>query len=1164
MFTHLHVHTQYSLLDGASKISDLVEKVKSLGMTALAITDHGNMYGAKTFHKTCKSGKIKPILGVEAYVANRSIANKTDQTDRSGNHLILLAKNKVGYMNLVKLVSISHTDGLYYKPRIDKDLLKIYKEGILVSSACLGGEVARAIRKEGLDKAELIVREYQEIFGDDYYLELMRHKTNNPEIDADTFAKQEIVNAGLIELSKRTGVKLIATNDSHFTNREDAKAHDILVCLSTGKDLNDPTRLKYTGQEYLKTPDEMAALFADVPEALANTLEVAEKIEYYDLDSPPIMPNFPIPEPFTDPNEYLRHIAYLGAELKFDEVTQVHTERLDFELETIKKMGFPGYFLIVWDFLKAARELDVAVGPGRGSAAGSAVAYCLGITNIDPIKYDLLFERFLNPDRISMPDIDIDFDEEGRERVLDWVVNKYGHEKVASLITFGKMAPKMAIRDVARVLQLPLQEADKLAKYIPEKPDISFKKAYEESAELREAKSNGSELVKSTLLLAETLEGSIRHTGTHACGIIIGRDDLTDHIPVSSNKDSNLLVTQFDGKHIEDVGMLKMDFLGLKTLSIIKDAVQFIKESENVDLDVDKLPLDDPKTFEIFAKGETTAIFQFESDGMKKYMKALQPNRLEDLIAMNALYRPGPLEYIPSFIRRKHGKEPISYDLPIMEETLKETYGITVYQEQVMILSRVMAGFTRGQADSLRKAMAKKIKAMMDDLKVKFVDGCKNNGLEEEKVLKVWADWEAFANYAFNKSHSTCYAFLAYQTAYIKAHYPAHFMAAVLSRNLNDIKKITTFMDECRRAGINVLGPDVNQSGIKFTVGKNSVVRFGMAAIKGVGEAAVEHIIAERNRNGEFKDIFDFVTRVDTHIINKRNLEALALSGALDCFTDVKRSQYFASASGDESFVDALLRFGTKIKNLHEMNTQSLFGSSNNGTIVKPAIPAVEDWNKLERLNKEKNLIGIYLSAHPLDEFKLEIDTYCNTTLSEFAEIKDLVSRMEGKDIKIAGIVTEAAERTTKTGKPYGVLTIEDYSDSYKLTLFNNYIDFKKYFTVGYSLLIEGRLKKRNPDPESEWEFKPDKMTLLHEAKAKMIKSVDVKLRINELTPSLIDELEAKAKNNKGDVMLQFIVYDPENEKIWVRLMSRAYKVGLSPEFIEFLNHHPAIEYKVY
>ncbi|HJX71635.1 MAG TPA: DNA polymerase III subunit alpha, partial [Bacteroidales bacterium] len=884
--------------------------------------------------------------------------------------------------------------------------------------------------------------EYKEIYGDDFYLELMRHPSGDPQIDKEVYNDQVFVNEQLIKLSKETGTKIIATNDVHFINEEDAPAHDRLLCIHTGKDVDDQNRLRYTRQEWFKSQAEMKKLFSDIPQAIINTQEIVEKVENYELNGPPVMPDFEIPEGFRDADDYLRHLTYEGAKFRYKELTDKLMERIDFELETIQKMGFPGYFLIVWDFIKAAREMGVSVGPGRGSAAGSVVAYCLRITDIDPIKYDLLFERFLNPDRVSMPDIDIDFDEDGREKVLQWGVNKYGKKKVAHIITFGTMAPKMAIRDVARVQKLELSEADRLAKLIPERPGTTFSKAYEEVPELISERNSSNELISQTLKYAEVLEGSVRQTGVHACGIIIGRDNLEEHIPICINKDTELYVTQYDGKHIESVGMLKMDFLGLKTLSIIKDTIENIRKSKEIEINIDDISLQDQKTFELYSRGDTTGLFQFESEGMKKYLRMLKPNRFEDLIAMNALYRPGPMEYIPSFINRKHGREKITYDLPEMEEYLKDTYGITVYQEQVMLLSQKLAGFTKGMADSLRKAMGKKIKAMMDDLEEKFIEGCTKNGYRKEKAQKIWKDWQSFAQYAFNKSHSTCYAYVSYQTAYLKAHYPAEFMAAVLSRHLNDIKKITFFMDECKRMGLNVLVPDINESHARFTVNKNGEIRFGLAAIKGVGEAAVEHIIEELNIRGPFTSIYNFVERVNLTIVNKRCIEALAMAGGFDSFDEIRRHQFFANTDNEISFIESLIRYGNKIQN-ESNSAPTLFGDVEAIEIAKPAIPDGVEWSSLARLNKEKELIGIYLSAHPLDNFRLEINAYCNAQLCEFREPE----KLKDKEITVAGIVISVKNAMTRNGKPYGSMTIEDYSDSYPITLFGrDYETYRNYF----------------------------------------------------------------------------------------------------------------------
>lgn len=1195
-FTHLHVHTQYSILDGAADINGLMDKAKEDGMTAIAITDHGNMFGAKEFYNTAKKKGIKPILGCEVYVANRSRFDKSEKNDGGGRHLILLAKNITGYHNLVRLVSYGWTEGFYYKPRIDLELIKLYHEGLIACSACLNGVISYAVRHEGIEQARKILIDYKEIFGEDFYLELQRHQSGDPVIDKEVYEDQVFVNAQLIKLGKETNTLLIATNDVHFLNEEDAEAHDRLLCISTGRDIDDPNRMRYTRQEWFKTQEEMRQLFADIPEAIENTSQVTEKIDLFDLNSAPIMPEFPIPEEFGILEEYkkantkeslidefgaksferlgsyekvirvklecdyLKHLVYLGAEERYgNQFEDLARERIDFELETIKKMGFPAYFLIVWDFIRAAREMGVSVGPGRGSAAGSAVAYCLKITDIDPIKYDLLFERFLNPDRISMPDIDIDFDEDGREKVLRYVVNKYGEKRVAHVITFGTMAPKMAIRDVARVQKLDLSEADRLAKLIPERPGTSFKQAYKEVPQLIQEKQNGSPLVSATLKYAETLEGSVRQTGVHACGIIIAKEDLEKHIPICTNKDAELFVTQYDGKHIEAVGMLKMDFLGLKTLSIIKDAIDNVKLSKGIDIDIDRIPLDDQKTFELYSRGETTALFQFESPGMKKHLRALKPNRIEDLIAMNALYRPGPMEYIPNFIARKHGKEPIVYDLPEMEEYLKDTYGITVYQEQVMLLSQKLAGFSKGMADSLRKAMGKKIKAMMDELKEKFMEGCRQNGYQDSITEKIWTDWEAFAQYAFNKSHSTCYAWISYQTAYLKAHFPAEFMAAVLSRNLNDIKKITFFLEECKRMGLQVLVPDINESYAGFTVNKDGKIRFGLGAIKGLGESAVQNIIDERNKNGLFNDIYDFVERVNLSVINKRCFEALVMAGGYDSFQQIDRSQYFAVDKDNFSLVDQLVKYGSLVKT---KQTSTLFDmdSSYQNAQKKPEIPVTEEWPPLVKLNKEKELIGVYLSSHPLDAFSLEIKHFTNYNLSDLADL----TLLNGKEIAVAGLVTEVKHLTTKTGRPFGSLILEDYSDTYKFMLFGkDYEDYRKFMYTGYSLLIKATVQPNQWKKEAnELELKLKSIILLNNAREELVHKLTMKMSLTDLNDEIIREFKDHSDRNKGKTTVKFTIYD-EQESMAIDLFSRNSSITVSNEMIEFLDSHPEIEYKV-
>ncbi|UCG27083.1 MAG: DNA polymerase III subunit alpha [Bacteroidales bacterium] len=1157
-FAHLHVHSQYSILDGASSIPGLIHKAKENGMSAVAITDHGNMFGVKEFYNIARRNGIKPIIGCEIYVAKKSRFDRTEKEDRSGDHLILLAKNKTGYHNLVKLVSYAWIEGYYYKPRIDKELLRKYHDGLIVTSACIGGEIPQTILLEGKDMAKSLILEYKELFGEDFYLELQRHKTGIPEMDREVYERQEVVNRHLLELSGELDIQVIASNDVHFINDEDAEAHDRLICINTGKDLDDPARLRYTKQEFFKTREEMDQLFADVPEALENTIKVAEKVENYKLNQDLIMPDFPLPDGFTDEDEYLRHLTYEGAKVRYGEVSGNLKERIEFELSVIRKMGYPGYFLIVQDFLNAAREKGVSIGPGRGSAAGSVVAYCTQITDIDPIEYNLLFERFLNPERISMPDIDIDFDEDGRDEVLKWVVKKYGMNRVAHIITFGTMAAKMAIRDVARVQKLPLPEADRLAKLVPERPGVTLSQAYREVRDLYDARKAGSSLVSDTLKYAETLEGSVRHTGIHACGVIIGRDDLVEHVPLCTSKDSDLLVTQFDGNHVEDIGMLKMDFLGLKTLSIIKDAISNIKDSREIQIDINTIPLDDTKTYELYSRGETTGLFQFESHGMKKYLRELKPNRFEDLIAMNALYRPGPMEYIPSFINRKHGKEKIHYDLPIMKEFLQDTYGITVYQEQVMQLSQAMAGFSGGEADSLRKAMGKKQKKVMDEMKEKFILGSTGKGYDLNIIEKIWQDWEAFAQYAFNKSHSTCYAFVSYQTAYLKAHFPAEFMAAVLSRNINDIKKITLFMDETKRMGISVLGPDVNESNIKFTVNADGDIRFGLGAIKGVGESAAQHIIEERKENGNYQNIYDFVERINLSTINKKSIEALVKAGAFDGFRETKRGQYFATNGKGSSFIETIIRYGNKFQFEKSTSQQSLFGDSVEVEFSKPEIPEVQDWPKMEKLNKEKETIGIFLSAHPLDDFKMEIHNFCNASLSDFQNMEEL----NGKELTVVGIVTEVKTGTTKNGRPYGTMYIQDYSDSLRLALFNaDFINFSKYFAVGYSLIVKGKVLP-NQFRDNQLEFRISQINLLSEVRDNLINTISIKLPLTCITPDFIEHFDKISGSGKGRVKLKFIVYDPK-EKIGIELYSRSKKVKLTDKFIRYLEDHQDIEFTV-
>ncbi len=1135
-----------------------MDRVKALGMEAIAITDHGNMFGVKEFHNHATKKGLKPVIGCEIYVAKRSIDEVNVKEDRSGDHLILLAKNLTGYKNLIKLVSTAWIKGFYYKPRIDKNLLIKYHEGLIASSACLAGEIQDEILNGTITGAETALKSYLDIFGEDFYLEIQRHETYDPNADRSAFPLQQKVIEAFKKLSVKYNVKIIATNDVHFINADDAEAHDRLICINTAKDIDDPNRLRYSKQEFLKSEEEMRAIFSDIPEAIDNVAGLVAKIENYKLNHDPIMPEFELPEGHTDKDEYLKLLTYKGAKKRWGELTNEQTERIDFELAMIAKMGFPGYFLIVQDFLNAARDMGVSVGPGRGSAAGSAVAFCLKITDIDPIKYGLLFERFLNLDRISMPDIDIDFDEDGRDSVLKYVVNKYGHDKVAHIITFGSMAAKMAIRDVARVQKLPLPDADRLAKLVPERPGVTLADAYAEVPELARERESSNKLISQTLKYAQVLEGSVRQTGVHACGIIIGKDALDNYIPLCTAKDTDLYATQYDGSHVESVGLLKMDFLGLKTLSIIKDATDNVKKSKGIDINIEELPLDDKKTFELFSNGETTGIFQFESTGMKRYLKDLEPNRFEDLIAMNALYRPGPMEYIPKFIRRKHGTEKIDYPIPVMEKFLDDTYGITVYQEQVMLLSQELAGFTKGEADSLRKAMGKKKRSIMDEMKLKFQEGCARKGYDINVVNKIWSDWEAFAQYAFNKSHSTCYALVAFQTGYLKANYPAEYMAAVLSRNISDIKKITTFMDETRRMGMDVLGPDVNESNVKFTVNKDGNVRFGLGAIKGVGESAVLQLIEEREKNGLYKDIYDLVERVNLNALNKKNLEAMAVAGTFDCFDSIIRSQYFSLDTRGSSFIESLIRYGNNAKTVKNSSQQSLFGETGGFDMIRPEPANCRDWPKLEKLNREKEVIGIYLSSHPLDDFKLEISTFTTATLSDLQNLREYLDR----DVVVAGMVIDTRNGIGKNGKPYGSFTLQDYSDSFRFMMFDKeFIDNSKFFTLGYYLLIKGRVQKRRYN-EDELELKIRTITLLSSVKDELIKSVTLKIDTENVSNEMINELKELVLENKGETELKFLFIDSE-DKISLPMFSRTFRIRLNNELISYLDDHPGIEYKV-
>lgn len=1214
-FVHLHVHTQYSILDGAAGIKKLVQRAKVLGMESLAITDHGNMFGVKEFHAAANKEGIKPLLGCEVYVAARSRFDKSEKDDRGGDHLILIAKNLAGYHNLIKLVSYAWTEGFYYNPRIDKELLEKYHEGLICCSACLGGEIPQYIMKGDIDGAEQTVRWFKDLFGEDYYLELQMHRSGDPQIDAKVYDHQLSVNRQILALAAKCGVKYIASNDVHYIEAEDAAAHDRLICLSTGRDLDDPTRMRYTTQEYLKSADEMAVIFASHPEAVATTLEIADKVEHYSLSHKPYMPNFLLPDDFVidaerlkksivvgldkdlkdQPDQlaevkarleaatsvqqveaidgigenittsrqqlYLEHVVYQGAYKRYvgDALTPEIRERIDFELKTIEWMGFPGYFLIVWDFIRAAREMGVSVGPGRGSAAGSVVAYSLGITNIDPIKYDLLFERFLNPERISLPDIDIDFDEDGREKVMRYVVDKYGPKRVAHIITFGTMAAKSSIKDVARVQKLPLNESDRLSKMVPEKPGTTLAGAYKEVPELAAERDSPNPLIRDTLKYAEKLEGSVRQTGVHACGVIIGQDDLENFIPMSTAKDTDLYVVQFEGGLVEDVGLIKMDFLGLKTLSIIQDAVENVRESKGIEIDIDAIPIDDAKTFELYSNGETTGLFQFESPGMKKHLRALSPNRFEDLIAMNALYRPGPMEYIPNFIARKHGRETIEYDLPDMAEYLEDTYGITVYQEQVMLLSQKLAGFSKGEADTLRKAMGKKQIAVLAKMKDRFLDGAAERGHDRTVCEKIWKDWEAFAQYAFNKSHSTCYAYVSYQTAYLKAHYPAEFMAALLSRNLSDIKKISFFMDECKRMGAPVKGPDVNASRHRFSVDNEQNIRFGMGGIKGLGENAVQSIIEERRANGKFKDIYDFVERVNLQTVNRKNIECLAVAGALDSISNFHRSMFFATTDGKNgTFAEQLVRYGNLVQNERNSQQNSLFGDMMSAVMVqKPELPKAEEWGKLEMLEREKAVVGIYLSSHPLDDYRILIENYCSHTISDLDDLQS----MREVDFSIAGMITSVQYLSTKAGKPYGRFTIEDFSGSYEFTLWSrDWETFHSYCFAQNSIMIKGRIQPSRFRP-GEMEISIKSMKSLSEVMDNDISEVAVTMSVNDVTDAFVADISSMATTRPGPVAIHFNIFDAESG-VRISLRSRTPKVELHAELVTLFEDY-GVKYRI-
>ncbi len=1114
-FVHLHVHSQYSILDGMAPVKALVDKAIADGMRGMAITDHGNMYGIKEFHdyvakinkKRGDDEKFKPIFGCEVYVAWKDRHDRSDKRD-NGNHLILLAKNLKGYKNLIKIVSHAWTEGMYYHPRTDHSELEKYHEGIICCSACLGGEVPQLIMGGQMNQARETVKWFKNVFGDDYYLELQRHKATVAHANHETYERQCMVNDVLIQFAREMDIKLICTNDSHFVNEEDADAHERLICVSTGKKLTDDNVMLYSKQEWFKTQEEMNGVFADIPEALQNTNEILDKVEIYSIDHAPILPDFPLPDGFDNEDDYLRYLVYEGAKERWPELDEEHRERLDFELETIKNMGFPGYFLIVQDYIKMAPKLGCSVGPGRGSAAGSAVAYCLGITKIDPMKYDLLFERFLNPDRISLPDIDTDFDDDGRAAVLNYVTEKYGADKVAHIVTYGTMAAKSAIKDVARVEDLSIAESNRLAKFIPSTPNdmpeekpgkkykITVKNCLECFNEFRAELDNEDPRVGETIRFAEKLEGSIRSTGVHACGVIIGHDPISDWVPVSTATDSDgerIIVTQYEGGVIESTGLIKMDFLGLKNLSIIKEALANIKLNHGIDIDIEKIPIDDPKTYELYCKGQTAGTFQFESAGMQKYLIELHPTCFEDLIAMNALYRPGPMEYIPQFINRKHGVEPIEYDISCMEKYLKETYGITVYQEQVMLLSRQLAGFTRGQSDTLRKAMGKKQIDKMNELEALFYEGGEKNGHDKKVLNKIWEDWKKFASYAFNKSHATCYSWVAYQTAYLKANYTSEYMAAVLSSNLNDVDKLSKYMDECRSMGIEVLGPNINESYKNFSATKDGRIRFGLAGIKGVGVGCVDSIIEQREKEGPFKDIFDFVQRIDQRACNRKALESMALAGAFDDFKEIKREDFFETNPRGEVFSETLMRFGSRYQASVQEMQNSLFGAIGGVEVATPAIPKAEPWSQLEILNRERELVGMYLSAHPLDPYYMEVTYGCNTPL---AEVKNQADQLD-KELTLGGLVVDFQTRMNRKGGQYGIMKIEDYSGSYEFMLFGNkFIDYQKFGIPGCAIVVRGAFEKGYSE---NVRFNVRSIDLLENLKGKMVRNLVISLNDEDL-----------------------------------------------------------------
>ena len=1229
-FIHLHVHTYYSILDGQSKIKSLVDKAIADGQRGMAITDHGDMYGIKEFHdyvngvnkKRKKEGlePFKPIFGCEMYVAkNGPKEQKEGKQDQGGYHLIVLAKNETGYRNLIKIVSNAWVDGFYMRPRTDRADLESHHEGLIVCSACIAGEVPAKILKDDIAGAREAIEWHKRVFGDDYYLELQRHEVKDPTIRAnrETFPLQQKANKVIIELAHEYGIKLVCTNDAHFVDKENAEAHDHLLCLSTGKDIDDPERMLYSKQEWFKTKEEMWEVFNDVPEAMANTIEILDKVETYSLDNDPIMPFFPIPESFgteegwrkkfteqqlydeftSDENgenqlspeegekkikklggydkiyrikfeaDYLAKLAYEGAKKRYAELTDEILDRIKFELHIMKTMGFPGYFLIVQDFINSARdELGVMVGPGRGSAAGSVVAYCLGITKIDPLKYDLLFERFLNPDRISLPDIDTDFDDDGRGKVLKWVEDKYGHENCAHIITYATMATKNSLKDVARVEKVPIAVSNALCKAIPDRlPDgmkMNLPNAIKCTKELQEAEVSDDQALSNTIKYAKMLEGTVRGTGIHACGFIICRDPISDHVPLSTADDPDFKgtktnCTQYDGHVIESTGLIKMDFLGLKTLSELKEACANIKMTRGIEVDLDNIPIDDPKTYQLYQQGRTIGTFQFESSGMQKYLRELKPTVFEDLIAMNALYRPGPMGYIPQFIRRKHGEEPITYDIPVMEKYLKDTYGITVYQEQVMLLSRLLADFTRGESDALRKAMGKKKKDIVDAMKPKFIEGGKKNGHDPKILEKIWGDWEAFASYAFNKSHAACYSWVAFQTAYLKANYPAEFMAAIMSRRKDDIKEITKLMDECKAMGIHTMGPDVNESFLKFGVNQKGEIRFGLGGVKGMGESAANAIIEEREKNGQFSSLFDFAERMGINV-NRKAYEVLALSGGFDSF-GIKREQFFALSNKGEMFIDSLVRYGQNYMSAKKQMEHSLFGGFDDVEIVHPKIPEAESWSTIERLSKERELVGIYLSAHPLDDYSVVLKKMCNTHCAELENKEELVKRQQ---LTLGGIVTTVRPRNDKNGMPCGFVTIEDYEGSGEIALFREeWGKWSGMLQEGNTVYVTAKCVQRFAN-STYVKFVVSNIQFLRTVKENRIDHITITMRSTDLDEEGVEELCSVFDEYPGNVGVYFKIVDVLTNT-YVTLRSRTKNVELTHELISYLDENEKFKYNI-